>query len=351
MAVSSPLLKHETKSKIKLKCRIDLDQLLPTKSEQRRFDDNWEAFLASDPCNPKIFKRGKHHLTYESEQLIPKKKDKRPPLLLVLGNPASHSVHTGMFFSFEKNRKEHRFWKSILEPAGILDLPEVRGSIQKMNQQRRKQLWTLDYQGPYRIGLCVFITMPSAPGGKWGGVAGIQKLIGIRALRRLEKEEAKRIHKLAESFLGSQGSMVVFQKNAWNALRSDNDPAYRLKLAKNGMLRGSIKEAPEVSLLGIPPTRLSGPSSRILGQLLNETNPKIFERRYKCKPAKCPVCRSSKIARIRYGMPVFSPKLEKQINAGKIILGGCCITNDDPEWKCLACETVMFRKGRPSPSP
>jgi len=84
MAVSGPLLKHDTTSKIELKYRIDLDQLLLTKAEQRRFDDNWEAFLSSDPCNSKIFKRKKHCLTYQSEQLIPKKKDKRPPLLLVL---------------------------------------------------------------------------------------------------------------------------------------------------------------------------------------------------------------------------------------------------------------------------
>ena len=38
-------------------------------------------------------------------QLIPAKTDKRPPLLLVLGNPATHSVESGMFFSFEGNKK------------------------------------------------------------------------------------------------------------------------------------------------------------------------------------------------------------------------------------------------------
>jgi hypothetical protein len=110
MAVSKPLLKYKTTSNIKLKCRIDLDQLLLTDAERRRFDENWDAFLASDPCNQKIFKRDKRCLQYESEQLIPKKKGKRPSLLLVLGNPASHSVHAGMFFSFERNNKEHRFW-------------------------------------------------------------------------------------------------------------------------------------------------------------------------------------------------------------------------------------------------
>lgn len=149
MANSTPLLKYEATSEIKLKCKIDLDQLLPTQVERQRFDDKWAAFLASDPCNPKIFKVEKHFLKYKSEQLIPKKKDNRPPLLLVLGNPASHSVHAGMFFSFEKNRKEHRFWKNILKPAGILDLPEVSsGSIEKMNHRRLEQLWTSITKAP-----------------------------------------------------------------------------------------------------------------------------------------------------------------------------------------------------------
>lgn len=268
MTLSGPLMKHETTSNIKLKCRIDLIQLLPIETEQRRFDNKWEAFLASDPCNRKIFKLENHCLKYESEQLIPKKKDKRPPLLLVLGNPASHSVHAGMFFSFEKARKEHRFWKRILKPAGILDLSGVKsGSIARMNQQRREQLLDLDYKGPYRIGLSVFITMPSAPGGKWGGVAGVQKLIGVRALRRIEAEETKRIRKIAKKFLGSTGKIIIFQKNAWNALRSKDDPVYSLKSAKKGLLWGSLTGTAGVPIFGIPPTRLSGPCSRILSDI------------------------------------------------------------------------------------
>ena len=43
----------------------------------------------------------KDDLVYRTEQLVPEKKDKRPPLLLVFGNPASHSVQAGMFFAFD----------------------------------------------------------------------------------------------------------------------------------------------------------------------------------------------------------------------------------------------------------
>lgn len=321
-------LKYKTTSEIKLKCLIDLNQLLPTEVERSRFDNKWEAFLTSDKTNPKIFKIENNTLIYESEQLIPEKRDKRPPLLLVLGNPASHSVHAGMFFSFEKNRKEHRFWKSILKPAGILDMSEAnKGSIDEMNHHRREQLWNLDYKGPFRVGLCVFFTIPSVPGGKWGGVAGIQKLMGIRALRRLQHEEAKRIHACADKFLGSKGRIVVFQKSAWNALRSDNDPEYRIDSAKSGLLRGKLNNASGFDMLGIPPTRLSGPCSQVL-RLIH-------------KPEKCPACGSLKVAKIFYGMPAPSPQLEERIRTGEIVLGGCCITGDDPMWKCLDCETLI----------
>ncbi len=107
---------------IELECEINLDLLFETSRERERFEQRWDAFLESDPHNPKIFKKTGNRLYYLSEQLIPKKRDDRPPLLLVLGNPASQSVANGMFFSFEGNGTEHRFWKDILKRSGTLKL-------------------------------------------------------------------------------------------------------------------------------------------------------------------------------------------------------------------------------------
>ena len=262
---SRPLLTCKSKGPVKLLCEIDLDKLLPTKGERRRFDNNWDAFLASDKNNPKIFKIHGHKLKYESEQLIPLKTDKRPPLLLVFGNPASHSVHAGMFFAYEGNWKEHRFWKDILKPAGLLELPRISSvPADGLNGLRRQQLLDLGYKGPFRIGLSVFISIPSAPGGKWGGIAGVQKLLGVKALRRLEIEETRRIHECAQKFIGQSGKVVIFQKNAWNSLRSEKDPEYQIDLARSGRLKGRLKHALGIEILGVPPTRLSGPCRRIL---------------------------------------------------------------------------------------
>ena len=269
--MSGVILSYRQIDQIKLLCRIDLKQLFPAtkKRERERFEKKWEAFLESDSCNRDIFKREGDYLIYQSEQLIPTKLDNRPPLLLVLGNPASHSVKEGMFFSFEGDKKEHRFWKHILQPAGILDLPyDKKLSVSALNKHRKNQLLNLDYKSGFRIGLCVFISIPSAPSGPWSGIAGVQKLIGAKSMRELEKEESRRVIECAKKFLTPNGIAVAFQKNAWNALRSSKDREYKLTLAKDGKLKGRLKEMTNVPLLGVPPTRLSGPCSKMLHQLL-----------------------------------------------------------------------------------
>ena len=252
-----------------LNLKINLDRLFETKEERDRFNAKWKDFIASDPDNKKVYKINGNILSYKSEQLIPTKTDKRPPLLLVLGNPATHSVESGMFFSFEGNKKEHRFWSRILKLAGVLDLPFEPGlSIEKLNKQRKDTLFNLEYESGFRIGLSVVISMPSTPGGKWGGIAGVQKLIGAKAMRRLEKAETKRVLECVKKFVTTEGAVIAFQKNAWNNLCSENDPKYDIKLARAGKLKGHLKEDPRIPLLCVPPTRLSGPCSRVLKKII-----------------------------------------------------------------------------------
>ena len=51
----------------------------------------------------------------------------------------------------------------------------------------------------------------------------------------------------------------------------------------------------------------------------------------------CPKCGSSKVARIIYGLPVWSSQLERADREGRLIMGGCCMTGDDPDSQCLSC--------------
>ena len=64
--------------------------------------------------------------------------------------------------------------------------------------------------------------------------------------------------------------------------------------------------------------------------------------RLNSKPNYCPVCGSDKIASYLWGMPIMSKKLESDINEGKIILGGCCISDDDPFCVCNVCKTDFY---------
>lgn len=247
-------------------------------NQLKSFERKLPLFIKSDPYNQKIYKfnKEKQTLTYKSEQLIPIKTDNKPPLLLVLGNPASHSVENGMFFSFEKDGIEHRFWK-IMRTSGVLDLPvQSHLSIKDQNIQRKQHLFKLEYETPFRIGLCVFISMPSGPSKDYSGVLGIQKLIGAKTMREIEKEERKRVLECAREFLSPDGAVIAFQKNAWNGLRSENDPKYDVNLAKSGKLKGSFIGNPKIPLFCVPPTRWAGPCSKILRQLLAEKYPGLL---------------------------------------------------------------------------
>jgi rubrerythrin len=55
----------------------------------------------------------------------------------------------------------------------------------------------------------------------------------------------------------------------------------------------------------------------------------------------CPKCRKSVVpVPIAYGYP--SPDLFEDADAGRVQLGGCVISGDDPQWACPACEAPHF---------
>jgi hypothetical protein len=60
------------------------------------------------------------------------------------------------------------------------------------------------------------------------------------------------------------------------------------------------------------------------------------------KPSVCPVCQSKSIAQYLYGMPAYSEKLKKELDEGKTILGGCCISDQDPSFACQKCKTDFY---------
>lgn len=62
------------------------------------------------------------------------------------------------------------------------------------------------------------------------------------------------------------------------------------------------------------------------------------------KKIKCPYCGSNNIAKILHGLPTFSKKLDEDIKWGKVVLGGCCVTDDDPDKHCNSCNKDFHSK-------
>jgi hypothetical protein len=46
----------------------------------------------------------------------------------------------------------------------------------------------------------------------------------------------------------------------------------------------------------------------------------------------CPECKSSEVKKIIYGLPAHD------FDFDKYEVGGCCVTPNDPKYKCMKCE-------------
>ena len=61
---------------------------------------------------------------------------------------------------------------------------------------------------------------------------------------------------------------------------------------------------------------------------------------------QCPECKSTHIAFVQMGMPLYDDKLERDIEAGRIKLCGCLVSDSDPHFYCNACKHQWRRDGK-----
>jgi hypothetical protein len=59
---------------------------------------------------------------------------------------------------------------------------------------------------------------------------------------------------------------------------------------------------------------------------------------------RCPACGSAEVAGIGYGLPRYTAELRADLDAGRVVLGGCDISGDDPVWVCRACQHSWGRR-------
>jgi hypothetical protein len=53
----------------------------------------------------------------------------------------------------------------------------------------------------------------------------------------------------------------------------------------------------------------------------------------------CPTCGSTDVVRIVYGYP--SAELWKEEQRGELVLGGCLVGPESPEYECRSCRTPL----------
>jgi len=44
-----------------------------------------------------------------------------------------------------------------------------------------------------------------------------------------------------------------------------------------------------------------------------------------------------------YGYPIMNEEMEKKFESGQYCLGGCCIDEHGPTWKCICCDTPFYK--------
>lgn len=231
---------------------MNTNELYSNSEQHHKFEDRLQEFLKVDTSS-QIVKYNNGIMSYLTESIIPTKQDSRPPLLLLFGNPAPDSVRKRCFFASVKGKREHRFWP-IIDKAGIMSFKNTADDI---NTFRKKALFELDYESPFRIGLAVFYSMPSpASAPKWNGVAGLRRLFRARAFREITICEKERVERIIKEFIGdgSCGAIIAFQKDAYLGVKS-NDTQDRI-VSKEG--KWCIVENQSFSaerLFKMPPTR------------------------------------------------------------------------------------------------
>ena len=179
-----------------------------------------------------------HILEYHSESLFPtsgKIDSKKKKVMIILGNPATHSVANGMFFYSKVNGDGHPFWGK-LENAGLLrDLGKNINDREKESKMRKETILQGDTSDEFILGLTTFYSFPTPvkprdkdkekqkeqrkqyPAKmKYSDAAGVEKLFKT-ALPKLQKMEYDRLN----SYEFAQGAVWIFtQMSSYRYVKS-----------------------------------------------------------------------------------------------------------------------------------
>jgi hypothetical protein len=237
------------------RCALKIGTLCPGETERRAFSARLYDFMASDPAFGGILSYTEEIITYNSESYIPRLIDPdKKSAFFILGNPTPDSVMRHAMFAYEGNGlRQHRFWK-VLHETNVLrfsnDSPDCYTPDEKMIR-----LFAGKYESPLNIFILPFFSLASAPAGRWAGVAGLKRLFGSGFCKVACAEETT-ISSLIGRFATAGDTVLVFQRDAYAALCTQDDPTYDINTLLSAPIDASWKHNSRVRLLCLPPTRL-----------------------------------------------------------------------------------------------
>lgn len=172
-----------------------------------------------------ITKINENELSYTSETIFPQRCDsEKEKVLLVFGNPATHSIKYGMFFFSKSNLSRHNIWKKLHKKELItmvnysnspnLSKLEIRT---KEAKERIEMISKGETSQNYLVGLTTFYSFPTPVIDKYkfSNVSGVLKLFKP-IIDSTNIMESKRI--LGYSFT-NDATLVFVQKDSYDTFK------------------------------------------------------------------------------------------------------------------------------------
>lgn len=197
------ILRFEENKNGQYEVKADLSAFPDVKDKLKKYIDHQTS---KDKDFKKICNLQGDILKYRSETLIPEKYDtKKKRVLIVVGNPATHSIKNGMFYySQGKKKTKHKFWGK-LEKAELL--PKIPKTTREDEAAKRREI----IKGgaghkDFVIGLTTFYSLPTPVGIDAKGVERLFK----PAINTIQQEEYERI----KGYSFSKGATLVFTQES-----------------------------------------------------------------------------------------------------------------------------------------
>jgi len=221
------MIKYQEKNGDDIIQRVEIDLSEISAPSRRDLKNKITKYLRHEGKNIFNFEAG-DKLVYETEALILKVNKKRLNILMVLGNPAVHSVVERMFFSYEGTptgkRREHRFWRALRD-CGVL---EFRTNVEKPtpenNNYKRDCLLNGEYESDFNIFLLPYFSFPTPASGECSGVDGIRKIVGKDIFTEMLEFEFRRFEGIV--LTNDIKNVICFQKRAKEEILKRSKPEH-----------------------------------------------------------------------------------------------------------------------------